>query len=100
MPDLTYLDWPFFDDSHRDLSKEIRTWAEDEIAPLQHEEPRGNDALDKLTKTFIQKLGEGGWLKYCVPVAFGTALNSVGLRNILVFGVILGVIGSRNVLVF
>ena len=51
MPDLTYLDWPFFDDSHHDLSKEFRTWAEDEIAPLQHEEPQGNDDEKKSEDT-------------------------------------------------
>ena len=82
MPDLTYLDWPFFDDRHRAFSKELRAWAEDEIAPLQHEEPQGNDALDKLTKTFIRKLGEGGWLKYCVPVAYGGMLETFDVRTL------------------
>ena len=47
MPDLTYLDWPFFEDRHRSFSADLRVWTEAEIAPLQHEEPVGNEALDK-----------------------------------------------------
>jgi len=82
VPDQSYLDWPFFVEHHREFSKKIRRWAEAEIAPLQHEEPADDEALDKLTKTFVKKLGEGGWLKYCVPKAYGGELDSFDVRTL------------------
>ena len=48
MSDRTFLDWPFFDDSHRKFAEELSKWAENEIASLQHEEPKNNTELDKL----------------------------------------------------
>ena len=82
MPDQSYLDWPFFEDGHRICAKELRAWAEAEIAPLQHEEPKTNQALDELSKTFVKKLGDGGWLKYCIPMAYGGALERFDVRTL------------------
>ena len=90
MPDLTYLDWPFFEDRHRSFSSDLRVWTEAEIAPFQHEEPDGNEALDKLTKKFVKKLGEGGWLKYCIPAAYGGALKNFDVRTLALTREILG----------
>ena len=76
MSDQSYLEWPFFDDRHRKYAKELSEWVKKEIVPLQHEEPNNNSELDGLCRDFVKKLGEGGWLKYCVPKAFGGKLES------------------------
>ena len=82
MSDQSYLEWPFFDDRHRKFAKELSEWVKKEIAPLQHEEPKNNDELDELCRDFVKKLGEGGWLKYCVPKAFGGKLESFDVRTL------------------
>ena len=82
MSDQSYLEWPFFDDRHRKYAKELSEWVKKEIVPLQHEEPKNNDELDGLCRDFVKKLGEGGWLKYCVPKAFGGKLESFDVRTL------------------
>ena len=82
MPDQTFLDWPFFDDHHREHAIKLRGWAEKEIAPLEDKEPHTTEELDELTRTFVKKLGEGGWLKYCVPQAYGGAMESFDVRTL------------------
>ena len=37
MPDTTFLDWPFLEDSHRTMARELWDWSVAEIAPLAHE---------------------------------------------------------------
>ena len=82
MSDHTYLDWPFFDDSHRKFVIELGEWAESERASLQHEEPKDNAELDELCNNFVKKLGEGGWLRYCVPETYGGKLKSFDVRTL------------------
>ena len=82
MSDQSYLEWPFFDDRHRKYAKELSEWVKKEIVPLQHEEPKNNDELDGLCRVFVKKLGEDGWLKYCVPKAFGGKLEGFDVRTL------------------
>lgn len=82
MPDQTYLDWPFFEDHHREHAKKLRDWAETEIAPLEEHEPATTEEVDEHTQTFVRKLGEGGWLKYCVPAAYGGAMEKFDVRTL------------------
>lgn len=60
MADTTYLDWPFFDDSHRQLAHELETWAAQNIS---HPQPTH---ADEQCKTLVQQLGKAGWLQYAV----------------------------------
>ena len=90
MPDQTFLDWPFFEDHHRAHAAKLRDWAENEIAPLEGEEPHTTKEVDDLTRTFVSKLGEGGWLKYCVPKAYGGAMESFDVRTLALTREILG----------
>ena len=90
MPDQTFLDWPFFEDHHRAHAAKLRDWAEKEIAPLEDEEPHTTKEVDDLTRTFVSKLGEGGWLKFCVPKAYGGAMESFDVRTLALTREILG----------
>ena len=82
MSDQSYLEWPFFDDRHRKYAKELSEWVKKEIVPLQHEEPKNNDELDGLCRDFVKKLGEDGWLRYCVPEPYGGKLKSFDVRTL------------------
>ncbi|HWN45341.1 MAG TPA: acyl-CoA dehydrogenase family protein, partial [Thermoanaerobaculia bacterium] len=62
MADTTFLAWPFFEDSHRALARELREWADREIAPLtEHEHD-----LDGTCRELVRRLASGGWLRYAV----------------------------------
>ena len=65
MPDRSFLDWPFFEGSHRVLADELETWC---AAELSDQEP---DDVDAACRSLVARLGEGGWLRYCVPDGSG-----------------------------
>ncbi|HYO14212.1 MAG TPA: acyl-CoA dehydrogenase family protein [Thermoanaerobaculia bacterium] len=64
MPDATFLSWPFFEDAHRALARDLDDWCRREIAPLaEHEE----EDVDGTCREIVRRLGEGGWLRSTVP---------------------------------
>ncbi|MFY9821019.1 MAG: acyl-CoA dehydrogenase family protein [Thermoanaerobaculia bacterium] len=63
MPDATFLSWPFFDDSHRALARDLDDWCRKEIAPL---EGREDEDLDGTCREIVRRLGDGGWLRRAV----------------------------------
>lgn len=38
MADKSFLDWPFFEDCHRDLAGKLDLWCKDNIAFLEHKD--------------------------------------------------------------
>jgi acyl-CoA dehydrogenase len=90
MSDTTFLDWPFFDDSHRKFAVDLTAWAEKEIAPLQDDDHHTHDALDASFRKIIDKLGSAGWLKYTIPAAYGGALENFDVRHMALARSILG----------
>ncbi|HSS78636.1 MAG TPA: acyl-CoA dehydrogenase family protein [Thermoanaerobaculia bacterium] len=66
MPDTTFLSWPFFDDSHRDLARDLDAWCRREIAPLAGSEDAD---LDGACREIVRRLGAGGWLHRAVSEA-------------------------------
>jgi acyl-CoA dehydrogenase len=71
-----FLDWPFFDESHRRLARDLESWCEREASD---EEPGDVDAA---CRSLVRKLGEGGWLRYCVPAAHGGLHDSLDVRSL------------------
>jgi acyl-CoA dehydrogenase len=65
LSDRAFLDWPFFDDRHRVLANELERWCE---AELSDDEPVD---VDSACRALVRKLGDGGWLRHCVPNAEG-----------------------------
>jgi acyl-CoA dehydrogenase len=61
MSDRAFLDWPFFDERHRLLAEELESWCERELADDEPED------VDAACRALVRKLGDGGWLRYCVP---------------------------------
>jgi acyl-CoA dehydrogenase len=58
-------DLPFFDDAHRQLARELDAWCK---ANLANEE---DEHVDAACRRLVAALGAAGWLRYCVPAAFG-----------------------------
>ncbi len=80
MSDTSYLDWPFLDDMHRDLSSRIARWAETEIAPMAEDEPKYDAALDAACRVMVRKLAVDGWLRYCVVAPHGGQFDRIDVR--------------------
>ncbi|MBL8705845.1 MAG: acyl-CoA dehydrogenase family protein, partial [Rhodospirillales bacterium] len=61
MADTSFLDWPFFDDKHRDLARRLNDWAGRELgAGRNHRE----DELDATCRDLVARLGRDGWLRH------------------------------------
>ena len=60
-----FLDWPFFEDRHRMLAQELETWCAANLDDEDHAD------VDAACRTLVRKLGDGGWLRHCVPDSEG-----------------------------
>ena len=76
MADRSFLDWPFFVDSHRRLAEELESWCQAELSDVH-----GSD-IDAECRTLVRKLGSGGWLRYCVPAAYGGVHEVLDVRSL------------------
>lgn len=74
--DQTYLDWPFFEDHHRTLAKNLEEWCQENLTDIDHSD------VDQACKNILKKLAEGGWLKYVVPAAYGGIHESLDVRSL------------------
>ena len=79
MSDRTYLDWPFFDAPQRKLAADLDAWATANIAHPDH----GADT-DALCRDLVARLGSAGWLRYCVPAAYGGAADNIDSRSLCI----------------
>jgi acyl-CoA dehydrogenase len=69
MSDSTFLTWPFFEDRHRALARDLDAWCRREIEPLEEGD------LDATCRELVRRLGEGGWLRQAVPAARDSRLD-------------------------
>lgn len=76
MADRTYLDWPFLDDSHRELKHGLERWCR------QYAFDDDDDEVDKTCRRLVADLGKAGWLRNCVPAAWGGANDKLDVRSI------------------
>jgi acyl-CoA dehydrogenase len=76
MSDTAFLEWPFFGDEHRDLAGRLEAWC---LAELSDAEP---DDLDAACRELVAKLGAGGWLRYCLPAAYGGVHDGLDVRSL------------------
>lgn len=77
MPDRTFLDWPFFDDAHRKLARDLEAWCERELAgELNDSDP------DTTSRELVRKFGDAGWLRYAVPKSCGGVHEKLDVRSL------------------
>ena len=79
MSDKTYLAWPFFDAPQRRLAADLDDWAAENLAHPEH----GAD-VDALCRGLVASLGRGGWLRHCVPAAYGGASEQIDSRSLCI----------------
>jgi len=87
MPDASFLDWPFFDDAHRDFARRLEAWAG---GALGGGKSHAEAELDAACGDLARRLGEAGWLRYAVPAAWGGALERLDARHLCLAREILG----------
>jgi acyl-CoA dehydrogenase len=75
-PPTNHLGLPFFEDAHRAIGPRLAAWAAE-----QHVDETDDRAA---CREWVQRLGSGGWLRYCVPAAFGGALDALDSRALVV----------------
>jgi len=75
--DRSYLDWPFYGPEHRQLSDTLADWAQT-MPPVDHHD------TDAACRALVRALGAAGFLRYCVPAAFGGALPALDSRALCV----------------
>jgi acyl-CoA dehydrogenase len=82
MADTSFLSWPFFDDDHRDFASAIETWARQELEHIApHHECEG-EKMDEMSKRLVRALGQQGFLKACIPLAYGGRKPSFDVRGL------------------
>jgi alkylation response protein AidB-like acyl-CoA dehydrogenase len=81
--DASTLDWPFFEDAHRELAAKLGKWAEREIIEGVAGQPDETD-IDASCRSVVKKLGEAGWLRYTVPAEFGGATERLDVRSLCI----------------
>lgn len=75
------LDWPFFDDAHRDFKSRLDAWCAEHLAHAHHDESR--DAVDAECIRLVRLLGSGGWLRHAVAgSAHGGAQDQIDTRQL------------------
>ncbi|QOT75031.1 acyl-CoA dehydrogenase family protein [Cupriavidus basilensis] len=75
MSDKGYLRLPFFDDAHRELEQRLDAWATASLK-VDHSD------TDAACRALVRQLGAAGWLRYCVPAAYGGALDTLDSRSL------------------
>ena len=79
-PPIAHLSLPFFDDVHRDLGVRLAPWIYDQ----------GIDESDdrRACREWVRRLGDAGWLRYCVPSGadstLGGALSRLDSRALVI----------------
>jgi acyl-CoA dehydrogenase len=79
MSDTSYLSWPFFDASHRDLAANLDAWAAKHLGDVH-----GEGDVDAVCRDLVGRLGAAGWLRYAVPSAYGGALETLDSRSLCI----------------
>ena len=72
----THLALPFFDQAHRTLGSAVADWA-----PRQQVDESDDR---RACRHWVRLLGDAGWLRYCVPAAFGGALEKLDSRSLVI----------------
>ncbi|HEX6313450.1 MAG TPA: acyl-CoA dehydrogenase family protein [Gemmatimonadaceae bacterium] len=80
----SHLDWPFFDERHRALGASLRAWLEAQPRTAVDGMLATATAADAPSREWVRRLGHEGWLRYCVPAAWGGALETVESRSLCV----------------
>lgn len=80
MTAAAHLTWPFFEDAHRELDGRLA----DSVASWPQAPGRDDASIDERCRAWVKVLGAEGYLRYCVPQAWGGALPALDSRALCV----------------
>jgi len=69
MADSDTLQWPFFEDRHRDYAASVEAWAAGTLEPLLDSQAFRAGTVDERCQHLIEALGASGLLEVCAPAA-------------------------------
>ena len=72
-----HLDWPFFEERHRELAHALEQWATGNLGSIDHVSD-----VDAVCRDLVRRLGAGGWLRYAVPAAYGGVFERLDSRSL------------------
>lgn len=75
-PPQAQWELPFFDAHHRDMAPRLADWASTQDVDETDDRAACRD--------WVARLGQDGWLRYCVPGAHGGALPSLDSRSLVI----------------
>jgi acyl-CoA dehydrogenase len=78
MQRLGHLALPFFEDTHRALAAELDTWSATNLVTIDHAD------TDNACRALVRLLGQAGYLRHCVPRAFGGVSTVLESRALVV----------------
>lgn len=78
MDRLAHLQLPFFDEGHRTLARELDAWSSSQLHDVDHHD------VDAACRKLVRALGDAGFLRFCVPAAWGGALPALDSRSLVV----------------
>ena len=81
MSDGSFLQWPFFNDEHRELAARLDDWANRHIPSLTAEE---HHDLDGTCKAIVKALGDAGFTSYAVPASAGGQHKKLDVRSLCI----------------
>ena len=90
MSDPGVLAWPFFDDGHRDFANRLQRWAAHAVPPLLAGGEGDPEEVHACVARLVAELGKAGWLRACVPAAYGGLRAEVDVRTLCLAREILG----------
>lgn len=79
MSNTSHLNWPFFNEEHRQLQTQLDNWASENI-----QQAHGKD-VDQVCRDLVKQLGDAGWLKHAIGgKAYGANHDVIDTRAICI----------------
>lgn len=76
-PDLAHLQWPFFEEAHREFARGLSEWSAREI-----DKHVDHANVDRSCRALVRALGDAGWLRAVVPTAYGGLSQQIDVRRL------------------
>ena len=79
MADRSFLNWPFFEERHRTLARDLEIWSGAHLGAIH------GANVDEACRKLVRELGSAGWLKYAIGgSAYGAAADNIDTRALCI----------------
>jgi acyl-CoA dehydrogenase len=87
MADHSYLHWPFFEDEHRSLARDLDDWATENVLTLPEAD---EETVDETCRELVRRLAGAGWLDYVIAGEQGGRREALDVRSLCLLRETLG----------